>query len=104
MKSSNERMNFGIFLASFMAGTISKISNKLGYIISKGGITTNILLSEGLNLSSVYLQGQILPGLSVVSSQDRENFGLPVITFHGNLGENNTLFQVWNLMESKNKN
>ena len=38
------------------------------YIISKGGITTNNLLSNSLNLTTVQLLGQILPGISVVTT------------------------------------
>ncbi|KGG14634.1 MULTISPECIES: four-carbon acid sugar kinase family protein [unclassified Prochlorococcus] len=99
--SSNEnRMQFGIYLAELMSDLISKISNKLGYIISKGGITTHILLTRGLGLSSVNLRGQIIPGLSVVASDNQNQPELPIITFPGNLGDKTTLFKVWNLMDS----
>ena len=97
--SSNlERMNFGLELAGFMAILVGKITNKLGYIISKGGITTQLLLQKGLKLNQVNLKGQILPGLSIVQSISDEN-NLPVITFPGNLGNNKTLLESYKLME-----
>ena len=50
-----------------MSILVRKITNKLGYIISKGGITKQILLQKGLNFNHVNLKGQILPGLSIVT-------------------------------------
>ena len=49
--SYSKRMNFGLELAEFMAILVGRITNKLGYIISKGGITTQLLLQKGLNFS-----------------------------------------------------
>ncbi len=97
--SIEKRMEFGIFLAEFMSQLVSKISKKVGYIISKGGITTHILLSKGLKISTLHLKGQILPGLSVVSSYAKNQTTLPIITFPGNLGDKNTLLEVWKMME-----
>ena len=98
--SSSKRIQFGVFLAEFMAHLAGRLVDKLGYIISKGGITTNLLLDKGLQFSSVRLKGQILPGLSVVCSEEGAIDSLPIITFPGNLGDKSTLLQVWNIMES----
>ena len=93
-------MKVGILIAEVNARIINKIANRLGYIISKGGITTHILLKKGLKLNAVNLKGQILPGLSVVTSFDSGKNTLPVITFPGNLGSKSTLLEVFKLMES----
>ena len=97
--SNSERMNFGLELAEFMAILVRKISNKLCFIISKGGITTQLLLQKGLNFNQVDLNGQILPGLSIVTSNS-DQFDLPVVTFPGNLGNEKTLLESFRLMES----
>ena len=97
--SCSERMNFGLELAEFMAILVRKITNKLGYIISKGGITTQILLQKGLNFNHVDLKGQILPGLSIVKGNSGQ-YDLPVVTFPGNLGNEKTLLEALKLMES----
>ena len=96
--SHSKRMKFGLELAEFMAILVGKKTNKLGYIISKGGITTQLLLQKGLNLNQVNLKGQILPGLSIVQSDSHQN-NLPVITFPGNLGDKETLLESFRLME-----
>jgi len=90
--SSSRRMDFGLELAEFMAILVRKITNKLGYIISKGGITTQLLLQKGLNFNQVDLKGQILPGLSIVTSNS-DQYDLPVVTFPGNLGNEKTLLE-----------
>jgi len=77
------------------------LAPQLGLIISKGGITTHTLLADGLGLDWVELQGQLLPGLSVVlTPADATVPGLPVITFPGNLGDPSSLRQAWQLMLS----
>jgi uncharacterized protein YgbK (DUF1537 family) len=54
-----------------------------------------------LELDWVELQGQLLPGLSVVlTPADAKVPGLPVITFPGNLGDASGLRQAWRLMLS----
>tara|TARA_B100000214_G_scaffold29071_1_gene18882 strand:- start:351 stop:1709 length:1359 start_codon:yes stop_codon:yes gene_type:complete len=97
--SYSKRIDFGLELANFMAILVGKINNKFGYIISKGGITTQILLQNGLNFNQVDLKGQILPGLSIVKSNSDQNM-LPVVTFPGNLGNEKTLLESFRLMES----
>ena len=73
----------------------------MGYLISKGGITTHTLLAEGLGLEMVQLEGQILPGLSLVRPLAGECLvDLPILTFPGNLGDSQTLLDAWRLMEA----
>ena len=90
-------------LAELMARFVSKVSYRLGYIISKGGITTNVLLEKGLNIDSVQLKGQLLPGLSLVYADSYISAqGLPIVTFPGNLGQKDTLCLAWKIMENLN--
>jgi uncharacterized protein YgbK (DUF1537 family) len=99
--SAQERRRFGLELAALMARLAAALAPQLGLIISKGGITTHTLLAEGLELDWVELQGQLLPGLSVVlTPADAKVPGLPVITFPGNLGDVSGLRQAWRLMLS----
>jgi len=102
------RLRFGMELASLMARLLAGVAPRLGYLISKGGITTGTLLVEGLGLEVVQLEGQLLPGLSLVRSMSPLDQGLreqepsdplPVITFPGNLGEPDTLIEAWRWLE-----
>jgi len=93
--SAQERRRFGLELAALMARLAAALAPELGLIISKGGITTHTLLADGLDQASVELQGQLLPGLSLVLAGD-----LPVITFPGNLGDEGTLRLTFTLLAS----
>lgn len=91
-----ERRALGLALAGLMARLGAAVAPRLGYLISKGGITTHTLLADGLDLASVQLQGQLLPGLSLVLAGPD---ALPLLTFPGNLGDPETLHQAWRRME-----
>ena len=107
-QADRRRLAFGMDLARLMARLAAACVPQLGYLISKGGITTGTLLAEGLGLEAVQLEGQLLPGLSVVraiaSSVDieQQHPQLPVITFPGNLGTEETLKDAWLLFEGEN--
>ncbi|QNJ24632.1 putative sugar and nucleotide-binding domains containing protein [Synechococcus sp. SYN20] len=93
------RLRFGMELASLMARLLAGVAPRLGYLISKGGITTGTLLVEGLGLEAVQLEGQLLPGLSLVRPITGPSDSLPVITFPGNLGKSDTLTEAWRWFE-----
>ena len=94
--SAAERRHLGLALAALMARLAGALAPELGYLISKGGITSHTLLATGLNRAAVALQGQLLPGLSLVLAGD-----LPVVTFPGNLGNAQGLRQAWVLWEGE---
>jgi uncharacterized protein YgbK (DUF1537 family) len=92
-----QRRRLGDALAALMARLAAALAPQLGYLISKGGITTHTLLADGLALAAVELKGQLLPGLSLVLADLPEP--LPVLTFPGNLGDGDTLRLAWRWME-----
>ena len=103
--SSSKRISFGLQLAELIARLVGRLSNDLGYVISKGGITTQSLLDKGFNLSMVELKGQIMPGLSMVCSHKNNGYiQFPIITFPGNLGDETTLFKAWKIMDKDYSN
>jgi uncharacterized protein YgbK (DUF1537 family) len=98
-----ERRALGLALAAVMARLAASLAPRLGYLISKGGITSHTLLADGLELAAVELQGQLLPGLSLVRAPRggvAGAAGLPVLTLPGNLGDGETLAAVWRQMEA----
>jgi len=101
--SPAERRALGEALAGLMARLAARLAPQLGYLISKGGITSQTLLADGLELALVRLEGQLLPGLSLLRPAGvgvpGALAGLPLITFPGNLGDGQTLLESWRLME-----
>jgi uncharacterized protein YgbK (DUF1537 family) len=95
-----ERRRLGLALAGLMARLAARLAPRLGYLISKGGITSHTLLADGLQLDRVELQGQLQPGLSLVLTPEEARVPrLPVVTFPGNLGQAESLVAAWRLLE-----
>ena len=98
--SLKQLRQFSIQLALVMARLAAAVAPDLGYLISKGGTTTQTLLAKGLGLTAVQLDGQLLPGLSLVRPSEGRYAGLPILTFPGNLGCADTLRDAWQRMEA----
>jgi uncharacterized protein YgbK (DUF1537 family) len=84
-----ERLAFGEQVSAFLMDVVRRLPTDLGFLISKGGITSNDVLSDGLALRTSRVLGQILPGCSVVRCPDNHaRFpGMPVVIFPGNVGD-----------------
>lgn len=91
------RLDFGKVLSATLMDIVRGLPDTLGFLISKGGITSNDVLSDGLALKSSRVLGQILPGCSVVRCPDNHPRypGLPVVIFPGNVGDDSALATVY---------
>jgi len=87
------RLAFGEAISAFLMALLRGLPEDLGFLISKGGITSNDVLSSGLALRSARVLGQILPGCSVVACpHDHPRFpDMPVVIFPGNVGDEESL-------------
>lgn len=87
------RLIFGDSISALFVDIVKRLPTDIGFLISKGGITSNNTLSKGLTLTSVRLIGQIIPGVSVVQTEaDHPQFAnLPVVVFPGNVGDDEAL-------------
>jgi uncharacterized protein YgbK (DUF1537 family) len=92
-----QRLDFGIEVSRLLMDIVKGLPKEIGFLISKGGITSNDVLSTGLSLKSARLLGQILAGCSLVrTSADHPLFpNLPVVLFPGNVGDENALATVY---------
>lgn len=87
------RLAFGEMVSAFLMDVVRNLPRTLGFLISKGGITSNDVLSSGLALRTSRVVGQILPGCSVVCCPaDHPRYpDLPVVIFPGNVGDDQAL-------------
>lgn len=101
--SVERRLAFGQKVSRLLMGVVQGLPPGIGYLISKGGITSNDTLSVGLNLPAVRLLGQIYPGISmVITPSDHPRFpNLPVVLFPGNVGEADTLLLLHRRLKSR---
>ncbi len=87
------RLAFGEQVSAFLMDVVRNLPTTIGFLISKGGITSNDVLSDGLALRTSRVLGQILPGCSIVRCPpDHPRYpDLPVVIFPGNVGDENAL-------------
>jgi uncharacterized protein YgbK (DUF1537 family) len=97
------RLQFGTTVSSLLMDIVRGLPSEIGFLISKGGITSNDVLSNGLALPYARLLGQVLAGCSMVTtSSGHPQFpNLPVVLFPGNVGDADALAIVYQTL-SKN--
>ncbi|MBD2742556.1 four-carbon acid sugar kinase family protein [Coleofasciculus sp. FACHB-1120] len=96
-KDVQTRLLFGEDVSALLMDIVQGLPANIGFLISKGGITSNDVLSTGLALTSAWLLGQILPGCSMVRTpENHPQFpNLPVVLFPGNVGDADGLATVY---------
>ncbi|MBD2259814.1 four-carbon acid sugar kinase family protein [Pseudanabaena sp. FACHB-2040] len=95
--SIQARLDFGVQVSALLMNIVQGLPEAIGFLISKGGITSNDTLSTGLTLRTARLLGQILPGVSIVRTpESHPQFpNLPVVLFPGNVGDEHALATVY---------
>lgn len=99
------RLAFGEQVSAFLMDVVRNLPETLGFLISKGGITSNDVLSSGLSLRTSRVVGQILPGCSVVCCPDNHPRypDMPIVIFPGNVGDENALTVAYQRLAQKAK-
>lgn len=87
------RLQFGVDVSALLMDIVRGLPTDIGFLISKGGITSNDVLSMGLALTSARILGQVLAGCSMVlTGADHPQFpSLPIVLFPGNVGDTDAL-------------
>lgn len=101
--SPSERMSFGHKVSHLLMTIVQHLPPDISFLISKGGITSNDVLSTGLQLPTARLLGQIIPGCSVITTPpDHPQFpNLPVVLFPGNVGDREALALVYRRLQPR---
>lgn len=91
------RLDFGEAVSALLMEVLRHLPADIGFLISKGGITSNDTLSRGLALRTAKLLGQVLAGVSMVRAPaDHPQFpNLPIVLFPGNVGDDTALTKVY---------
>ncbi|WP_296809318.1 four-carbon acid sugar kinase family protein [Thiocapsa sp.] len=98
--STAERLAFGARVSGFLVTIVRNLPQEIGFLISKGGITSNDTLSRGLALRTARVLGQIRAGCSVVRCpKDHQRYpDLPVVIFPGNVGGDEALAEAYRIL------
>jgi uncharacterized protein YgbK (DUF1537 family) len=97
-----QRLDFGVVVSALLMEVVKGLPSQISFLISKGGITSNDVLSVGLNLTAARLLGQIIPGCSVIrTDKTHPQFpNLPVVLFPGNVGNEDSLIEAWHRLRN----
>lgn len=101
--NTQARLDFGAAVSALLMDVVRHLPAEIGFLISKGGITSNDVLSTGLDLPTARLLGQILPGCSVVRTPSHHpRFpNLPVVLFPGNVGDADGLITTYDRLSQQ---
>ncbi len=97
-----ERLAFGERVSAFLMEIVQRLPRTIGFLISKGGITSNDVLSAGLDLRQSRVLGQIITGCSVIRCPANHGLfpNLPVVIFPGNVGDETALVKAYNILSA----
>ena len=89
---------FSEYLSMFLMELDVWLPENIGFLISKGGVTSNDVLSTGLKHSRSRVLVQILAGCP----SDHERYpGLPVVIFPGNVGDESSLADAFRILTAR---
>ncbi|ANV83570.1 Hrp-dependent type III effector protein [Picosynechococcus sp. PCC 7003] len=94
-------LEFGQNITTLFLELLAQLPADLGFMISKGGNTTNALLQKGLRVPVIQLLGQIIPGCCLVQTEhEHPQFPqLPVVLFPGNVGDRHSLVTAYQRLQ-----
>jgi uncharacterized protein YgbK (DUF1537 family) len=93
-----ESLDIGATVAEALVSFLVNLNAKPRYIIAKGGITSSDMATKGLRMRRAIIIGQAAPGVPLWRCEEKSAKwpGLPYVVFPGNVGSNETLYQVVN--------
>ena len=89
-------LDIGSTVAKTLVSFLQQLKEKPRYVIAKGGITSSDMATKGLRFKRALIVGQAAPGVPLwrCDEPDCKWPGLPYVVFPGNVGGNETLFDV----------
>jgi len=94
-ENSNKNLIFSSRVSEGLVKVVQAPKIKPSFLVAKGGITSSDIGVKGLNVRRAMVMGQIQPGIPVWELGSESRFpGLPYIIFPGNVGTDDTLKKV----------
>ena len=95
-KDEHESLNIGSVVAKSLVRILQQLKTRPRYVIAKGGITSSDMATKGLQMKCATVVGQAAPGVPLWECFEETSkwTGIPYIVFPGNVGSEDTLFEV----------
>ena len=90
-----ENIKIGRQYSDLLVDIVSRIKEVPAFVVAKGGITSSDIATKGLGIKKAMVKGQITAGVSVWEpGEDSRLSGFPYVVFPGNVGNDQTLYEV----------
>lgn len=90
--SSEDNLRIASLVSRALVRLVQQLQVRPSFMISKGGITSSDIGTEGLGVRRACVAGQARPGIPVWFTGEESKFpGLPLVIFPGNVGDDATL-------------
>jgi uncharacterized protein YgbK (DUF1537 family) len=97
-----ERLRLGQTVSDFLVQLVHELPFQPSYLVAKGGITSNDILTKGLGVDSAQVMGQIITGVPAINTGINHRYpNLPYIIFPGNVGDEMALVHVFKTLTMK---
>lgn len=89
-------LDIGATVAKVLVSFLERLQQRPRYVIAKGGITSSDMATKGLRFKRAHIIGQAAAGVPLWRCDEPESKwpGLPYVVFPGNVGTNETIFEV----------
>ncbi len=91
LTDADQRQHLGQQVSDFLVACVRRLPFTPSYLVGKGGITSHDILTKGLGIKSARVLGQIINSVPCVMTPS----GFPYIIFPGNVGNENSLREVY---------
>lgn len=90
LADTDQRQHLGQTVSDFLVDIVSKLPYTPSYLVAKGGITSNDIMTKGLGVRSARVLGQVINSVPCVMTAQ-----FPYIIFPGNVGNDNSLAEIY---------
>lgn len=90
----NHTLDHGARVMKRLTQVVSALSGQVDAVVSKGGITSAEVATNGLGGSSAVVRGQLLTGVSLLEVRCADDRVMPLVVVPGNVGQDDTLVAV----------
>ena len=98
--SKEDELKLAVKISDAVQSLIGRLEVTPAFIVAKGGITSSDVGTKALGVKKARVLGQIKPGVPVWQIGDESKFpGIPYVIFPGNVGEEEMLKEVVEMLE-----
>ena len=90
LNDADQRQALGQQVSDALVEIVRQLPFTPSYLVAKGGITSNDILTKGLKVKSATVLGQIIPNVPCVMTRQ-----FPYIIFPGNVGDMDSLVDIY---------